>query len=135
MFENGSVSTDFESEKSLLGVLVAISIPIFTNQLEKSREATDASNIRAAYAEVMVKLVEDPTAAVTHDPVDLKQSVDGWQNAANETSLKELEHTAADASDVAVTVNISGVTKGGKVTFTYTPASGSTSGSLAIAAA
>ena len=79
--------------------------------------------------------VEDPTAAVTHDPVDLKQSVDGWQNAANETSLKELEHTAADASDVAVTVNISGVTKGGKVTFTYTPASGSTSGSLAIAAA
>ena len=43
---------------AIIGVLVAISIPIFTNQLEKSREATDASNIRATYAEVMVKLVE-----------------------------------------------------------------------------
>ena len=28
------------------GVLVAISIPIFTSQLEKSREATDLANIR-----------------------------------------------------------------------------------------
>ena len=34
-------------------VLVAISIPIFTSQLEKSREAVDAANIRAGYAELM----------------------------------------------------------------------------------
>ena len=32
-------------------VLVAISIPIFTSQLEKSRDAVSVSNIRAAYAE------------------------------------------------------------------------------------
>lgn len=32
-------------------VLVAISIPIFTNQLEKSRDAVSVANIRAAYAE------------------------------------------------------------------------------------
>lgn len=32
-------------------VLVAISIPIFTSQLEKSRDAVTLSNIRAAYAE------------------------------------------------------------------------------------
>ncbi len=32
------------------GVLVAISIPIFTSQLEKAREATDQANIRNAYA-------------------------------------------------------------------------------------
>lgn len=32
------------------GVLVAISIPIFTTQLEKAREAVDISNMRAAYA-------------------------------------------------------------------------------------
>ena len=35
------------------GVLVAISIPIFTAQLEKSREATDLANLRSAYAAVM----------------------------------------------------------------------------------
>lgn len=32
-------------------MLVAISIPIFTSQLENSREATDLANLRAAYAE------------------------------------------------------------------------------------
>ena len=38
---------------AIIAVLVAISIPIFTSQLEKSREAVDAANIRAAYAEIM----------------------------------------------------------------------------------
>ena len=36
---------------AIIAVLVAISIPIFTSQLEKSKEATDAANLRAAYAE------------------------------------------------------------------------------------
>lgn len=35
---------------AIIGVLVAISIPIFTAQLEKAREATDKANIRNAYA-------------------------------------------------------------------------------------
>ena len=34
-----------------MGVLVAISIPLFTSQLEKSRDATDAANVRAAIAQ------------------------------------------------------------------------------------
>ena len=34
-------------------VLVAISIPIFTTQLEKARESVDESNMRAAYAVAM----------------------------------------------------------------------------------
>lgn len=38
---------------AIIGVLVAIAIPVFTSQLEKSREATDLANVRAAYAEVM----------------------------------------------------------------------------------
>ena len=33
---------------AIVGVLVAVSIPIFTFQLEKSREATDIANMRAA---------------------------------------------------------------------------------------
>lgn len=36
---------------AIIGVLVAISIPIFTSQLEKSREAVDLANLRTAYAE------------------------------------------------------------------------------------
>lgn len=38
---------------AIIGVLVAISIPIFTRQLEKAKEATDLANVRAAYAEVV----------------------------------------------------------------------------------
>ena len=35
---------------AIIGVLVAVSIPIFNMQLEKSREATDIANMRAAKA-------------------------------------------------------------------------------------
>ena len=35
---------------AIIGVLVAVSIPIFTSQLEKSKEATDIANLRAAKA-------------------------------------------------------------------------------------
>ncbi len=46
---------------AIIAVLVAISIPIFTSQLEKSREATDAANLRAAYAEVMTASLTEAT--------------------------------------------------------------------------
>ena len=38
---------------AIIAVLVAIAIPVFTTQLEKSRDAVTISNIRAAYAEAM----------------------------------------------------------------------------------
>ena len=61
-------------------VLVAISIPIFTSQLEKSREAVDAANIRAAYAEVMSDvLTGNTTEAETGKQVDQKQIKANWQ--------------------------------------------------------
>ena len=40
-------------------VLVAISIPIFNSQLEKSREAVDLSNMRAAYAVVQTDILTE----------------------------------------------------------------------------
>lgn len=44
---------------AIIAVLVAIAIPVFTNQLEKAREATDMANIRSAYAEVMATALTD----------------------------------------------------------------------------
>lgn len=35
---------------AIIAVLTAVAIPVFTAQLEKSREAVDAANIRDAYA-------------------------------------------------------------------------------------
>ena len=48
-----------------MGVLVAISIPIFTSQLEKARQATDAANARAAYAEAQVASLDADGAGGT----------------------------------------------------------------------
>lgn len=49
---------------AIIGVLVAISIPIFSKQLEKSRDAASIANIRSAYAEAMVAYMsEDLTKA------------------------------------------------------------------------
>ena len=42
---------------AIIAVLVAIAIPVFTSQLEKSKEATDISNIRSYYAEITTGLL------------------------------------------------------------------------------
>lgn len=53
-------------------VLVAISIPIFTSQLEKAKQSTDAANLRAAYAEaVMASLDNDGGAGTSTTPVKI----------------------------------------------------------------
>ena len=67
---------------AIIAVLVAISIPIFSSQLEKSREAVDAANIRAAYAEIMADgITGNITADMSKYNVTLKQQKEGWQTA------------------------------------------------------
>ena len=66
---------------AIIAVLVAIAIPIFTTQLEKSREATDAANIRSAYAEVAATALESPND--DHSATVTKvQTQDGWEGDA-----------------------------------------------------
>ena len=80
-------------------MLVAIAIPVFTSQLEKSRESTDAANLRSAYAEVMTASLTQATdvpgvirggtkaGEYTYTAeVKANQTVDGWQNTAIETT-------------------------------------------------
>jgi prepilin-type N-terminal cleavage/methylation domain-containing protein len=43
---------------AIIGILVAISIPILSKQLEKSRDATSIANIRSAYAEAVNNVLE-----------------------------------------------------------------------------
>lgn len=64
---------------AIISVLVAIMIPIFQSQLEKSREATDISNVRAAYAEVSEKAMHENDEKFVK-VVSLKQKKDGWQS-------------------------------------------------------
>lgn len=73
-------------------MLVAIGIPVFASQLEKSREAADAANIRAQYAQVMAE-------AITFDrdvnidgqdfgKIELRQKQADWQTEALQSSLE-----------------------------------------------
>ena len=62
-----------------MAVLVAISIPIFTSQLERSKEATDLSNIRAAYAEAVADyLGAGATTSKSAKVSNIKQGTAGW---------------------------------------------------------
>ena len=46
---------------AIIAVLVAIAIPIFTTQLEKSRDAVTVANLRSAYAEAASEVLTATT--------------------------------------------------------------------------
>ena len=69
---------------AIIAVLVAISIPIFSAQLEKSREATDAANIRSAYAEVSADML-------TNESSDKKVEVTAKQKKADWDGKETIE--------------------------------------------
>ena len=75
---------------AIIAVLVAIAIPIFTSQLEKSRDAVSVSNLRAAYAEAQTaKLAgsSDPHVVVNGDgTVTVKDVVFKGTNATDNYS-------------------------------------------------
>lgn len=75
---------------AIIVILVAIAIPTMTNQLEKAREATDAANIRALYAEAMVEYMNSDTGAKVTKEYTLTQKEKGWQTADLENNLKKL---------------------------------------------
>lgn len=65
-------------------MLVAISIPIFTAQLEKSREATDQANLRSAYAEVMAAGLTEDTTNYSKVVASKQSDKSKWEGTAPE---------------------------------------------------
>nr|WP_294681524.1 prepilin-type N-terminal cleavage/methylation domain-containing protein [uncultured Anaerotignum sp.] len=88
---------------AIVAVLVAVSIPVFTGHLEKARQATDAANIRAAYAEAVID-------AMNKDGEGTKESV----AMVHTGGFDKLEATKIGDKDLS-TVS---VTKGKTVTVT-----------------
>ena len=94
---------------AIIGVLVAISIPIFTSQLEKSREAVDEANLRNAYAELSA-------AAITGDKLDEK--IEG-----------KIKLNAADANANEYTATVTATQTDGK---TWTSGSNPSIGGVSV---
>ena len=108
---------------AIIAVLVAIAIPTFSNQLEKSREATDAANIRALYAEQMVEYLNSNTGTVADKAYTLTQKQANWQTSGLEDNLKKLVKDAT--TDYKGTPAVSGkctikVDTTGKATIEFT---------------
>ena len=76
---------------AIIAVLVAIGIPIFTSQLEKSREAADAANIRAQYAQVMAEAITVDgninVDGIDFEKINLRQKQPDWQTETIPNSL------------------------------------------------
>ena len=111
---------------AIIAVLVAIAIPVFTNQLEKAREATDEANIRSAYAEIMATALTDSgradgttNAAANNNfikkevvngvatwskHVDAVQKQTGWQSLANPSDTITIGGVDVNASTSGWTV-------------------------------
>ena len=120
---------------AIIAVLIAIAIPVFTSQLEKSRESTDAANIRSAYGVIQAAVLtqdaetelkkndnNETTYTVTGSEgsrvytatIKLVQEQEGWQN----DTIKDIAGTP--------TSSLTGVGKGKSVTVTHNQTNGTT---------
>jgi type II secretory pathway pseudopilin PulG len=93
-------STAQVTNTHLIGVLVAIFIPIFTSQLEKAREATDVTNIRSAYAECSAAVLTEAnsgnatyniTDGSASEEVALHQKAADWTDNNKEAKIGNQE--------------------------------------------
>ena len=99
---------------AIIAILVAIMIPTMTSALEKARDAADAANLRSAYAEAMVKLIQDDTNAdsITSDPITITGRVAGFNGISEIAGVSTTDDavlSAAKASQqITVTVKADG---------------------------
>lgn len=110
---------------AIIGVLVAISIPIFTSQLEKSREAVDEANLRSLYAETTAAVLTEDTKATTDIKDATLKVVKGNDNVYTGTATLKLTQQKDGLTSGDSSVNIGGVDvksedwkKGGTLTIT-----------------
>lgn len=100
---------------AIIAVLVAISIPIFSAQLEKAKEATDMANIRSAYAEVVTAYLGDSTKTSYTISVDLKSNTKDYVSDPNAeiAGVKYSEILSKDTKTCIVEIRDGKLTIGG----------------------
>lgn len=112
---------------AIIAVLVAISIPIFTSQLEKSRDATDEANVRSAIAEVTAAVLSDDKKSsddVTYDKdhgtytmtVEAKGQKAGWSGVTDTEAAIKIGGIEVDPASVGGHWTVKGTSEGDKIT-------------------
>lgn len=103
----------------IAAALIAISIPVFTIQMEKKRESEDLSSLRSAYLDVMAAAIKgskdselwQETEGVYRMSVPLQQKKDGWTTNVEGMTLGGLSSEEWQGSPLA----------GGTATVSYVP--------------
>lgn len=97
---------------AIVGILVAISIPVFTAQLSKARKATNQANMRAAKAAAIAQYLTDEaesTSAVTYKYVletgEAKSKGSDDSGYIVETG-KEIDIDAATSAEKYTKINV-----------------------------
>ena len=103
---------------AIIAVLVAISIPIFTTQLEKSRDAVTVANLRSAYAEASALMLTEPdsTSATSGTAKKTAANVVEVSNVDLPCTDKNADLTSLPFGDK---VTLQDPRKNAKVTFTF----------------
>lgn len=99
---------------AIIGILVAISIPVFTAQLGKARQATNNANLRAAKAAaVAAYLTEESSGSVTYS-----------YNINDGTATKKTDDVPSGLSEL--TINSESIKKDGVYSSIYVTVDAST---------
>lgn len=114
---NGFTLAELMIVVAIIGVLVAVSIPVFSQQLEKSREATDLANVRSAYAELMTEVMGDSAVAPQNRIVLLRQKQNDWQ-AYDPVTIGGITHYKSER-DTKHWIGVPGA--GGRCEISYNP--------------
>ena len=98
---------------AIIAVLVAVAIPVFTTQLEKSKEATDLANLRTAYAEAVADALGTNSDGTS--TFECKQGSAGFTHVSTDDLPKAIKDGANFATVIAA------MESGKSVTVTVTP--------------
>ncbi len=87
---------------AIIAVLVAIAIPVLSNQLEKSRETADLANMRNIYAELMIRTATDDKE--NHDGIGYSADDFGecWLTTEAVDFIQKQEDWQMDTTDIRI---------------------------------
>ena len=100
---------------AIIAVLVAIAIPVFTSQLDKAKQATDAANIRSAYAEAVTAALSSTTGSGSATTVPMKSAEWGKIDVdyIGGTAISSIKKTVGSP----ITINVDTTTDPATITF------------------
>ena len=101
---------------AIIAILIAVSIPLVSNALERARHATDAANERAAKAEILILYlagndaeIDGTTGAITFDKIYYYDATDGRVTGTAPTGAKATYGQHKNHKLLAIKVSEDGV--------------------------